>query len=210
MRTLIDGYNLIHESGIQPIGENPVTMKPARDALLSFLLRSLTRDEMLQTVVVYDARDARPGLPKHETKNGINIHFAADYEEADDLIEELIRSCNTPKLLTVVSSDHRIQKAAQRRHAKAIDSDEWFDLVRFRKTTSQADRAVEDEKGGAGDSAYWLSVFEGEALDQEDTNLGERSQEKAKPNSAQDQNDQSDASIFPPEYLEELDDEFPL
>jgi hypothetical protein len=31
--------------------------------------------------------------------------------------------------LTVVSSDHRLQRAARRRRAKAIDSDQWYAQV---------------------------------------------------------------------------------
>ena len=50
-----------------------------------------------------------------------------EYEDADSLIEELIQKNSTPKNLTVVSSDHRLHRAALRRKATPIDSDVWFD-----------------------------------------------------------------------------------
>ena len=60
----------------------------------------------------------------------MEIRFAVDHDEADDLIEEIIARHPAPKRLMVISSDHRIQKAASRRDAKFRDSDSWYaDLV---------------------------------------------------------------------------------
>ena len=62
---------------------------------------------------------------------GITVCFAEQYAEADDLIEELIRLDSMLRRLVVVSSDHRLQRAARRRRAKAIDSDVWYaELIR--------------------------------------------------------------------------------
>ena len=42
--------------------------------------------------------------------DGITVHFARD-SDADAMIEDLIAAHHTPRTLTVVSSDHRIQRA---------------------------------------------------------------------------------------------------
>ena len=52
--------------------------------------------------------------------------FASQDEDADTVIERLVAADSAPKRLTVVSSDHRLQRAAHRRKATAVDSDVWF------------------------------------------------------------------------------------
>jgi hypothetical protein len=64
-------------------------------------------------------------LPRSGQKHGIRIHFAPRGCEADELLEEMIRDHATPRALMVVSSDHRIQRAARCRRAKSMDSDRW-------------------------------------------------------------------------------------
>ena len=84
---------------------------------------------------------------------GITVRFAAQYEEADELIEELIRADSAPRRLVVVSSDHRIQRAARRRRAKAVDSDVWYaELVRARR---ERQRSLGRCAGPAGGPAAW-------------------------------------------------------
>ena len=85
--------------------------------LLHFLVESLAPGQLAQTVVVFDAHDPPPGLPRVVQYYGLTVRFAVKYESANALIEELIQADFTPKKLTVVSSDHRIQRAAQRRKA---------------------------------------------------------------------------------------------
>ncbi len=70
---------------------------------------------------------------------GLLVRFAARDEDADTLIEELIREDSAPRRLTVVSSDHRIQRAAKRRRARAVDSDVWYaEVLRARQQRQQA------------------------------------------------------------------------
>ncbi|MDP7205446.1 MAG: NYN domain-containing protein, partial [Pirellulaceae bacterium] len=60
---------------------------------------------------------------------GLTIHFSRDHENADALLEEYITANDAPRQLTVVSSDHRVQRAASRRRATAIDSDTWYRAI---------------------------------------------------------------------------------
>jgi hypothetical protein len=134
MALLIDGYNLLHATGIVGRGIGPGTLERSRRALLNFLLASLPESELARTSVVFDAKDAPPGLPRRQLHGAIAVYYAAGYAEADDLLEELIRGDSAPRQLTVVSSDHRVQRAAKRRGARAVDSPVWYaEVLRQRR-----------------------------------------------------------------------------
>jgi len=163
MALLIDGYNLLNASGVFAKGRGAHKLERARQALLMFLSESLNDDELRTTTIVFDAKDAPPGLPRSETFRGIKVLFASRHAEADDLIEELIREETSPRRLTVVSSDHRLQRAARRRKATAIDSDRWYtDLVRQahqREQDTSADLAKPTLPLQEEDVEAWLNKF---------------------------------------------------
>ncbi len=103
-------------------------LQHARQELLDFLVQRLTAAELTQTIIVFDAKHAPTGRDtecQYEFR-GIRVLFARDHDEADDLLEQMIRRDITPESLLVVSSDRRIQRAAQRRRAQTIDSDTWL------------------------------------------------------------------------------------
>jgi len=127
--TLIDGYNLLHASGVFGRGGR-TPLEGSREALLDWLGSVLSDAERRRTTIVFDARDAPPGLPRSAEKHGMQIHFAPRGHEADEMLEELIRVHSAPRSLTVVSSDHRVQRAARRRRAIPVDSDRWVAGIR--------------------------------------------------------------------------------
>jgi uncharacterized protein len=167
MSLLIDGYNLLHISGILGRGVGPGGLHGARLAMLNFLAESLDPADLPRTIVVFDSNDAPWGLPQRMTHRGIAVRFAAKYPSADEMLEELIRADSTPRRLVVVSSDHRIQRAARRRRAKAVDSDVWYrELLRLRQ--SQRENATLATAKPAApllteDVEYWLRQFGGES-----------------------------------------------
>ncbi len=167
MRLLIDGYNLLNAAGILGHGVGPGSLERARLALLNFLAESLDPQQIPQTTVVFDAHNPPPGLPRALSHRGLAVRFASEYEDADSLIEELIRRESAPRRLTVVSSDHRLQRAARRRKARAVDSDAWYaEVVRFRRqrqrTTAEAP-ARPPVPLLAEDVNYWIRQFGGES-----------------------------------------------
>ena len=123
---LIDGYNLLYGAGIVGEGIDAGTLQGAREALLGWLLYSLPDNDRKRTIVVFDAHHPPPGQPSQFDHQGMAVHFARDQESADALLEEYIAANDAPRQLTVVSSDHRVQRAASRRRATAIDSDTWY------------------------------------------------------------------------------------
>jgi uncharacterized protein len=167
MSLLIDGYNLLNVAGILATGVGPGTLQRARLALLNFLAESFEPGELPRTTVVFDAGDAPPGLPRVVDYRGITVRFASRYPDADSLIEELIRQDDSPRRLVVVSSDHRLQRAAKRRRAGAIDADVWYaQVVRQRQERlirEQSQPARPPVPLLAEDVEYWFHQFGGES-----------------------------------------------
>ena len=169
MPLLIDGYNLLHASGILGRGVGPGGLERSRTALLNFLAASIDERELRRTTVVFDAADAPRGLPRAVGHRGMTVRFASKYDSADEMIEELIRQDSAPKRLTVVSGDNRIQRAARRRRAKAVASDVWFaELIRSRqdRAAAAAETPVRPHAPMLEEDVnYWLRQFGGvEAL----------------------------------------------
>jgi predicted RNA-binding protein with PIN domain len=185
MALIIDGYNLLYATGLGGSGAGPGGLERSRLALLNFLVQSLNAAELPGTTVVFDARQAPPGLPRTLGYRGMTVRFAAGYDSADELIEELIRADTSPRRLTVVSSDHRLHRAARRRRAKAVDSDVWFTEIEKRRATipREVELPAKPAQTPPSELEFWLKQFD----DESDARLGD----------GQD--------IFPPGYGEDLE-----
>lgn len=194
MPLLIDGYNLLNVTGIIGRGVGPGSLERARRALLNFLAESLDAGEAQRTTVVFDAGDDAPRqLPRRVNHRGIAVHFAARYEDADSMIEELIAADSAPRSLTVVSSDHRIQRAARRRRAKAVDSDRWYqETLRRRAAPTPARETKPATPLSPGEVQHWIDTFSGSEAG------GSPSHEKI--------DDLPGDDIFPPGFGEDIKD----
>ena len=143
---IIDGYNLMHVTRFKPIGSAPGELKRCREAMLSFLAKEVAATAFRKLTVVFDSEHAPKGLPDSILWRHIHVLFAVRENSADDLIASLIQQQPNPRRLVVVSSDHRVHVAAQRRRATAIDSDVWFDAIVDRQENAKplATNAVDD------------------------------------------------------------------
>lgn len=163
MSLVIDGYNLLHASGILGRGIGPGSLERSRDALLNFLAESLDARQLAGTTVVFDAHDAPPGLPRVIDHRGLTVRFAPRDSDADAVIEHLIAEHSAPRRLVVVSSDHRLHRAARRRRAKAIDSDVWYADVLRQRIEGARKKTPGSRKPSAplteGEVRYWLRQF---------------------------------------------------
>ena len=90
MPFLIDGYNLLNVADVPVPVRGKAGLEKARLALLNFLAESLAPEDVPRTVVVFDAHDPPPGLPRETRHKGLVVLFAAREEDADSLIEDLI------------------------------------------------------------------------------------------------------------------------
>jgi predicted RNA-binding protein with PIN domain len=169
MTLLIDGYNLLNVTSIFG-GAGPGTaLHRARIAFLNFLASSFTERERSETTIVFDASGAPPGLPRTVTHDGMTVHFAQRHSNADEMIEELLEQWPSPRGLTVVSSDHRVQRAARQRGASFVDSEQWY--AEMRAARKQSDTRTEESAAKPGikpspdELAYWLGEFGDSAPD---------------------------------------------
>lgn len=145
MNLLIDGYNLLFASGIFPETAGPPTLERSRAALLDFVALALGPAERKRATIVFDAAAAPPGLPREMMHDGMQVRFSPRQGSADEVLEEMIEAAADPRNLTVVSSDHRIQRAARRRRAKYVDSEAWLASVRQAQASAAARLAEESD-----------------------------------------------------------------
>lgn len=164
---IVDGYNLMHAVGLARARYGPGQLQKQRERLLAFLAEHVSAIQRLRTTVVFDARDAPPGLARHAVHAEMEIVFARPGDEADPLIEELIAAHSAPKQVLLVSSDHRLQKAARRRRARFIDSEAFAEKLeraaaaRDHPVVREPENPAEKTGGGlaAEDVAAWLEEF---------------------------------------------------
>ena len=216
MSLLIDGYNLLHVTGIFGRGSQEGSLKRSRQALLNFLATSLPADQLATTTIVFDAQNAPPGLPRAIQHGGMSVRYAAEYPDADSLIEELIQAEHVPRRLTVVSSDHRIQRAARRRRAMTVDSHQWYvRLIQLRRLAQTPDSASDVKPQlplCKADVEAWLNEFANIDVDQlrkevtPERTSHPKTGDKGLPRAEADRNLDNP---FPPGYAEDLLDDEP-
>jgi predicted RNA-binding protein with PIN domain len=158
MKILIDGYNLLHASGVFGEVRGPGGFEASRRALLD-ALAALLGDQRHAATIVFDAADAPAGLPERFCHEGIDVRFARDHASADACIEDLIEAHDAPTALTVVSADNRIMTAARRRRAKAVSSHDWFAELRKSRRPRDAGDAKPGPPGDDREVARWLREF---------------------------------------------------
>jgi hypothetical protein len=77
------------------------------------------------------------------------------------MLEELIEAHHAPKSLLVVSSDHRVQRAARRRGARYIDSDRWYSELQSERQNrdEEADGVKPRPEMSPEQVDYWVERF---------------------------------------------------
>lgn len=123
---ILDGYNLLHAAGLARLKYGPGDLGRQRTRLLAKIAEKLRPEEQARCTVVFDAREPPPDANPRQRHQQLTVLFAQDAGDADELIEELVRTHPSPRQLIVVSSDHRLHKAASKRGGKAVDSEAWL------------------------------------------------------------------------------------
>jgi predicted RNA-binding protein with PIN domain len=212
MRLLIDGYNLLHATHLFGQGDQAGTLAGSREALVTFLIERLPRKLRAATTIVFDAAGAPPGLTPLTSREGLRIRFAQGWADADALLEHLIERHRSPKMLLVVSSDHRVQRAARSRGARYVDSQQWLRELRTARRTKGNE--LPDLSGPELAADFWVREFSQHVgpIDWPAENLPTEAEfpsppvESPKPEAGK--KECENGTVFPADYLKELEDEF--
>ena len=161
---LIDGYNLMHAAGFARERYGPRGLEQQRERFLAWLWKRVPPLQREFTVVVFDAGAADGQYVERATHGELRVLYSPHGVEADDLIEELIALHSAPKRLQVVSSDHRLHKAARKRKATCLDSEAFLSVMgRIARETRDRQRELEEQSKPTGElpeeTAEWLRVF---------------------------------------------------
>ena len=161
---LIDCYNLLHTA-----------MPPAlagldEDRLCRLLARGPARSRGRDHAVVVCDGVPKPGVPSESPVAGIELVYSGAGRTADDVIIERIDADSAPRRLVVVSTDHRIRRAARRR-ARAVTSDQFVgrlvELLGARGAASGPPPRGSDKPAvdrlSESDVQAWLEAFDVEA-----------------------------------------------
>ena len=137
---------------------------------------------------------------KSEIVNDIEVLYSVGFDDADSMLEDMIRQSSMPKNLTVVSSDHRIHRAAGARRATAVDSNDWIDQLVHRANqapNSPAQKTTPEkpvENLSDSDRAMWMKRFQLDQSIEEIQNEGSTSSD----------DDENFYNPFPPGYADDL------
>ena len=160
--TLVDGYNLMLGNVVSPDSRVKRNLHDSRHYFLRWLESKLPVDQRTGVCVVFDTSRSSP-QDQVSTFHGIGIIYSTSHVSADECIQRLIRDHTSPQKLTVVSSDHQIQRCAKARGATAVDSEIWIETLNIQKRRSYREDASEEvnmeKPDGQIDTQKWLDEF---------------------------------------------------
>ena len=123
---IIDGYNLMHAAGLARRTYAQGDLIRCRRQLNQLLVAHLDPGVLARATIVYDAFDSPSNDNRQQQQAGLAVQFAPKGADADSEIERLLNGHSAPRQVMVVSSDHRLHKAAKRRKACCVDSDDFL------------------------------------------------------------------------------------
>ncbi|MEY2727385.1 MAG: hypothetical protein RLZZ458_3252 [Planctomycetota bacterium] len=128
---LIDGYNLLFAAGCRSNRDGPGSLQEGRLRLIRDLHSRLDPEIADNTCVVFDGAGNSSAQPEESSLIAarFQIRFSSAGTDADTEIESLLARHSSPRQVLVVSSDHRLHRAAARRGACCMDSEHFLDLL---------------------------------------------------------------------------------
>lgn len=132
---LIDGYNLMLCGGSGRAVFGPGDLQQNRNRLLNSLRNWLDADIAADACIVFDSRRTPHAAYRNTDSSDVpanlpfQVLFATTRPTADDEIEAQLRQHSSPRQVLVVSSDHQLQRAANRRGACSMDSERFLELL---------------------------------------------------------------------------------
>ena len=156
MNLIVDTYNALHAWATGPA--------EARGRDVAALAALIARGRYAEARVRLVCDGIPPGgtqAPHRQTVAGAEVLYAGAGVEADALIEELVGRTSVPNRTVVVSSDRRVQKAARRRGAAAVASEDFIgEVIADARDRAEADARAADAPSRPGDAGPALSASE--------------------------------------------------
>jgi hypothetical protein len=162
---IIDAYNVLNVQGVLP----PHLAAPDLLDLVRLLTTSRYRTEPI--ILVCDGHLARhrthaalaaSGQPTALTFLGVRLIFSGPGQEADDVIESLLRHHQGSSSLVLVSSDKRLKRSARKWGARPLDSADFlFQLAHDhdRPTTPGQPAFTQQTPLSRADLTFWMRHF---------------------------------------------------
>lgn len=120
LHIIIDGYNLIRQSGeLKALDRRD--MQLGREALLD-KLAAYRRRKNYRITVVFDGSYPMGLYPRRDTYKGITVIYSSGSATADDVIKDLSAKKND---LLVVSSDNSVARVSELNGAQTMGSPEF-------------------------------------------------------------------------------------
>lgn len=157
MPVVIDGNNLLHAAR----DADALKLLTGRSMLCDTVGRwAVVRRERVH--IVFDGRAPHAALAKQIGNAAIEVSYSGAGRTADAVVTYLIDTDSAPRRLTVVSSDRAIIRAAKRRRARWMRSEDFWRLLK-RDLAQPAPDGTEPEEKEAGLSPEateeWLADF---------------------------------------------------
>ena len=168
----------MHAAGIARRSYGPGDLERCRNQLNRLLTDLLGRNSLSRTSVVYDAFESTSDANRSQDHAGLHVLFAPKGTDADTEIERLLNQHSSPKQVLVVSSDHRLHKAARRRKANCVDSEDFLAGIQSSADTDirQPQRPLPQENvsGTTAEEELqnWADEIEGQENQKDPTSKG--------------------------------------
>lgn len=142
MHILIDGYNLIRQSGVFRRYDR-TSLEAGRNAL-THSLAAYKKQTGHRVTVVFDAREGGFLTEERDRYGGIGVLYSRKGETADDLIKRMIEG--RKEEFVVVTSDRAIADFASRRGVAAIASPVFESRLQQAQTGRNGDQRFEKDE----------------------------------------------------------------
>lgn len=160
----IDGYNLLFR-----LDESHLSLLEAREKIILNLNRKLFQLK-IEATVVFDSMH-KPGSGSHHSFEFLHVIYTSHKESADDWLYHLVLRSKNPHLITIVSSDKKLQGNVRKLKAKTVDIDTFLHWLNKKQLKKKQDIIINlaqpvtqrlngESKLRAGSLEYYEKIFE--------------------------------------------------
>lgn len=160
MLYLVDGYNVLYALGWLKKTGDAQAAERARRSLLQRIVSALGA-EAERVLVLFDAARAPGDLPREERFGPLRVLFSPRHQDADSVIEELLRGLAASRAV-VVSADRRLRQAARRRRCPHWSPEQfmaWLEKRRRVRLARESSSGEDKERLAAQAKEDWLREF---------------------------------------------------